>query len=50
MVRLKAFNESNAVQIVRYISIPYGAIKSFIDIYRALSVVIISIPYGAIKR
>ena len=48
MVRLKA-SSCAAVVVVSIISIPYGSIKSAIDIWGANSPDI-SIPYGSIKR
>ena len=49
MVRLKAL--INLIQpYINLISIPYGAIKSYIDFINCCYITIISIPYGAIKR
>jgi len=49
MVRLKGLDEKEIVRKVRYISIPYGAIKRVVKLYRYISQNRISIPYGAIK-
>ena len=48
MVQLKA-NSATAHFCMIFISIPYGAIKSFFFIARWIFFIIISIPYGAIK-
>ena len=49
MVRLKD-KSSNLSPDISLISIPYGAIKSFLLISKKYKLFIISIPYGAIKR
>ena len=49
MVRLKDCSDV-MVLLLSEISIPYGAIKSWVILVFLVFLVFISIPYGAIKR